>query len=268
MRVLEMVGKVALVAVVLVMMSGCCADQDKKIRSLTIMNRQLNKDMVEKKAKIARLEERIASLQASIKSYEDLIQAKADANQNLRDQIAMLEKSLDERNKEYQALVDKVAGMGGGGTRGIPEPVGQLLHQLRETYPGLFTFDEASGRLRFGSDVTFDLGKAAVKPKAREALTKLAAILNQEEAMPLRIEIVGHTCNTPIVRPETKEKFPTNQVLSEARAEAVASVLTGNGVDVSRVTTRGMGESQPLAPNTSKANKARNRRVEIFLSMP
>lgn len=83
--------------------------------------------------------------------------------------------------------------------------------------------------------------------------------------------IVGFTDSDHVVKPATVEhlkrlgKPATNLGLSEARAEAVAAVLKAGGVEGKRMTTRGEGEANPVAENSTPAGKAKNRRVEIYL---
>ena len=54
--------------------------------------------------------------------------------------------------------------------------------------------------------------------------------------------------------------------LSEARAESVAAVLKAGGIDAKRLTTYGKGDADPVAENSTAAGKAKNRRVEIYLT--
>jgi outer membrane protein OmpA-like peptidoglycan-associated protein len=54
-------------------------------------------------------------------------------------------------------------------------------------------------------------------------------------------------------------------VLSQRRAEAVRDALVGAGVDAKRITTFGMGQAQPVAPNTTEEGRAKNRRVDVIL---
>ncbi len=56
-----------------------------------------------------------------------------------------------------------------------------------------------------------------------------------------------------------------NQTLSEQRAATVAAYLSGRGVQQARLATKGFGESQPRASNTTEDGRAQNRRVEIRL---
>lgn len=71
----------------------------------------------------------------------------------------------------------------------------------------------------------------------------------------LAIRIAGHT--------DSDGDAAVNQRLSERRAAAVADYLKGKGIPAERLATIGHGETRPLVPNTSRANKARNRRIEF-----
>ncbi|MBE3069229.1 MAG: OmpA family protein [Planctomycetes bacterium] len=154
----------------------------------------------------------------------------------------------------------------------VPGAVEAAIVDLAQKYPGLFVFDPATGMLRFNSDITFDSGSNVVKPGARAALGQLAQILSSEQGRERRMTIIGHTDADRVRKAETVARLkglgkpPTNQGLSEARAEAVAEVLVAGGIDAARITTRGQGESKPIAENRTPAGKASNRRVEIYLS--
>ena len=77
--------------------------------------------------------------------------------------------------------------------------------------------------------------------------------------------VVGHTCNTPIMRPETLAIHRTNWHLSAHRAIAVMNVMAGLQVSMKRMGVMGYGEHRPIADNSTTAGKAKNRRVEIYL---
>jgi len=154
------------------------------------------------------------------------------------------------------------------------QEVSIAIEKLANDYPGLFEFDRATGRLRFKADITFDSGSNVVKPGARDAIAKLGGILASADARGVVAAIVGHTDTDAVKKPTTiallRElgKATDNQGLSEARSESVADILRGAGVEATRMNTRGVGSSQPIAPNTTPAGKAQNRRVEIFLREP
>jgi outer membrane protein OmpA-like peptidoglycan-associated protein len=154
----------------------------------------------------------------------------------------------------------------------VPAAVAAAIEDLGQKYPGLFTFDRQRGLFRFNSDITFDSGSSVVKPEAGAALAKLAQILNVDQARDRRLTIVGHTDSDRVRKPDTIArlkglgKTADNMGLSEARAEAVAAVLKAGGTDAARIVTQGQGETQPIADNRSPDGKAKNRRVEIYLT--
>jgi flagellar motor protein MotB len=79
-----------------------------------------------------------------------------------------------------------------------------------------------------------------------------------------RVSVVGHSDSSPIVK--TKDRWSSNQHLSEARAQTVASRLASAGLG--QVQVQGRGASQPLvSPERSPGDRARNRRVEIVISL-
>lgn len=268
MTILRLAAVTAVAVIAVSGLGGCCAEQDRTIGILKIENAELGKKLIEEQKENVRLKERLEGQQSEDSRTQDLITSRDSMIQSLRDQVASLQAALDRREAEYRALVEKMADMGRPAPTSLPGPTMQLLRAMVSTYPGMLEFDEETGRLRFASDLTFELGKADVNPRAAEAVAKLGAILTQQEARGLRVDIVGHTCNTRLVKPETIARFKDNQGLSEARAEAVADILEGAGVTTGRITTRGQGDSQPIAPNDTKQNKARNRRVEVYITNP
>jgi outer membrane protein OmpA-like peptidoglycan-associated protein len=101
--------------------------------------------------------------------------------------------------------------------------------------------------------VTFETGRSALKPDSYTILDIVAASLIANPD--IKIEIGGHTDNTG--------SAATNLRLSQARADAVRAYLATKGVALDRMVARGFGPEQPVAPNTSAAGRAQNRRVEL-----
>lgn len=267
MKRFKVAGQFAAVAVALVMLGGCCGqDLQNQIGVLKMDNAELRKLLADEQQKNSVLNERIGSMQNDSAKLNDVIDSKNQTIKILEEKVASLQRSLDERNAAYDRLVARLGEPGARGAAPLPAEVNRLLKALAANYPGLLSFDEESGQMRFASDVTFDLGKVDIKPDAQKALRELAAILAQEQAKPVVLRIVGHTCTTRIVKPDTLAKFPNNQALSEGRAKSVGDFLVQNTIDSSRITTQGLGESQLIDAANPKG--ARNRRVEIFLSMP
>jgi outer membrane protein OmpA-like peptidoglycan-associated protein len=260
MRISSVLGGVILLAVLIPFVGGCV--DDTKVQQLTIMNANLQKQLVDKDAEIARLQERLAWYDKSQGDVKGSLAEKAAQMARMQEEIDALKAALAKAQGDYIALANKAAGMSGGR---LSAPVTLKLKALQEQYPGLFTFDEERGELRLASDVTFDSGSDAVKADAKEALGKLAAILQDPVAAKVTGLVVGYTDNARVSKPETVKKFHDNQGLSQARAEAVKAILTGAGVAAERINTKGMGEGNPMADNKTAEGRAKNRRVEIYL---
>ncbi|NIA21287.1 MAG: OmpA family protein, partial [Anaerolineaceae bacterium] len=220
MRILNLMGKALVVAVLVPMVVGGCDELQKEVRTLRIQNRTLGEQLIDKDGQIVALQERNRSLEAKIKDFDVLMGAKNDQIQTLKDENVALRADLVKRDAHISDLISKLAERPTGGG-GIPKHIQNLLLALQESYPEFFVYDQANGQLRFSSDITFASGEDIVQPKAQEVLTKLAAILNQEEARPILIAIVGHTDNTRVRKQRTKMLHKDNQGLSEHRAEAV-----------------------------------------------
>jgi len=236
--------------------------------ALMMKNRSQGQIIQEREAEIAKLNERVNALTAR----------GTDAQKMLDDKIRELEDVKAEREKIHKAFEDLRAAylklvQGAPAAGGIPAETALAIEKLAKDYPGLFTFDRATGQLRFNSDITFDSGSNVVKDNAKAALTKLAEILSAGDAVKLIVTVVGHTDTDPVKKAATVAllkglgKSANNMGLSEARAESVASVLTAGGVTATRIVTQGKGESDPIGPNNTAAGKAQNRRVEIYLTM-
>jgi outer membrane protein OmpA-like peptidoglycan-associated protein len=103
--------------------------------------------------------------------------------------------------------------------------------------------------------VNFDFDKADIRPDAAVILDEAASILNDNPGR--SVSVAGHT--------DSVGADAYNQGLSERRAAAVKDYLVGKGVDGSRLTTSGFGESSPIAANDTADGRALNRRVELNL---
>jgi outer membrane protein OmpA-like peptidoglycan-associated protein len=102
--------------------------------------------------------------------------------------------------------------------------------------------------------ILFATGKADVQPESRPVLKEIASTLKQHADLKILIE--GHTDNVG--------SPAANLSLSEARAAAVKTALVGEfGVDGTRITTKGLGDTKPSVPNATSAGRAQNRRVEV-----
>ena len=101
--------------------------------------------------------------------------------------------------------------------------------------------------------ILFDTGKDVIKPESLPTLKMILGVLNDDPGLKFSIE--GHTDN--------QGSKSINQPLSEKRASAVKAWLIDKGIDVGRLTTKGLGDTKPLSSNDTAEGRANNRRVEF-----
>ncbi|MEW6045932.1 MAG: OmpA family protein [Bacillota bacterium] len=113
--------------------------------------------------------------------------------------------------------------------------------------------------VRMADRVLFDLGKADLRPESQRVLSVVAGVLKR---IPNPVRVEGHTDNLPI----HNERFPSNWELSTARATTVVRYfIEKHGLEPRRLSAAGYGEYHPLVPNTSAANRQKNRRVDVVI---
>lgn len=101
--------------------------------------------------------------------------------------------------------------------------------------------------------INFDVDKATIRPESMGTLNQIRQLLADNPG--LKFEIDGHT--------DASGDSAHNLALSQQRAEAVKAALVGLGVSADRLTTKGLGDTKPIADNTTLEGKATNRRVEF-----
>lgn len=115
-------------------------------------------------------------------------------------------------------------------------------------------------RIILTGDLLFFTGQADLSNKARQSLTKLAAVIKRS---PYMINVIGHTDNQPM----HSSRFASNWELSVVRASSVARFLIEEmEMDPTQFIVSGYGSNRPRRPNTNVMNRSANRRVEIIIS--
>lgn len=110
-------------------------------------------------------------------------------------------------------------------------------------------------KVTFESGILFATNSSTLSAASQTALTNFATSLKNHPDTD--IQIYGHT--------DSSGSDAVNNPLSEKRAQSVYNFLQSKGVSGTRMTSQGMGSTQPIADNTTSAGKAQNRRVEIFI---
>lgn len=131
------------------------------------------------------------------------------------------------------------------------------LKPLEDEIKQIIRLDSGVAKAQLNERFLFDVAKSEVKPEAETQLANIAKLLIVYPNATLKIE--GHTDN--------KGAANANQLLSENRANAVANALKTMGIpETIAIETKGFGATQPIVPNNSDENRAKNRRVDISIS--
>ncbi|MGE4292077.1 MAG: flagellar motor protein MotB [Desulfovibrio sp.] len=133
-----------------------------------------------------------------------------------------------------------------------------LIGQDREHVELKMRAEPHAVAISLGDRILFDLGRAELKPEARQLLARLAGPLSGTH---YALTIEGHTDNLPI----QSAQFPSNWELSSARASAVARFFIEDGFPKERIRVVGLADTRPKAPNDTENGRKKNRRVVILV---
>lgn len=173
--------------------------------------------------------------------------ARADANQN---QAKGLQKATTELSKAKEQLQAEKA------AREAAEAKSKaMLERLAAANAAAIKVEPRGTVITLSGGVLFASNKSQLLPGAQASLGQVAEAIKTQDDKKVLVE--GHT--------DSRGSDVTNQALSKARADSVASYLVSQGVPPDRVTTAGLGPSRPVADNNSPEGRANNRRVEIII---
>lgn len=152
------------------------------------------------------------------------------------------------------AIIGAVVGGAAGAI--IGHQMDRQARELEQNIKGATVERVGEGiQVTFASGLLYDFDSDVVKPEARRNLQSLASSLDKYPGSD--ILIVGHT--------DQVGSAEYNQGLSERRAAAAANYLVSQGVARSRLSTRGVGETEPAASNDTEAGRSLNRRVAVAI---
>jgi outer membrane protein OmpA-like peptidoglycan-associated protein len=145
-----------------------------------------------------------------------------------------------------------------GGAAGmiIGHQMDKQAAELKQNIPGAVVERVGEGiQVTFASGLLFDFDSDVVRSDARTNLRNLATSLDKYPGSELLI--VGHT--------DSVGTDSYNLTLSQRRAESAAAYLASQGVDRARLSSKGLGETEPVAGNDTDAGRGKNRRVEVAI---
>lgn len=170
------------------------------------------------------------------------------------------------QNAELQAEIDTMRA-GGGAPRAVEEavPPAPPLPPPEVVSPVEPAPAPAAGEMKVWTlPDPFASGSADLKPSAMASLDQLVPILKQNHPGAM-IRVEGHTDADPVAKPESVRKWQDNWGLASGRALTVVRYLVKKGIESERVYAASFAEYQPVAPNASAADRAKNRRVDIYV---
>jgi chemotaxis protein MotB len=174
----------------------------------------------------------------------------------------------NEQERLLKALVDKRTARLGEQQRKIQERMKNLASGLQQMMSPLIDQHlvninptKRGVEIDISASLLFKTGEAVLQPDALDVLRQVSEVLSKEE---WPIEVEGHTDDIPIMTAQ----FPSNWELSSARASSVVRMMMISGVPEKRLAVVGLASNQPLVPNDSPENRAKNRRVNITVVAP
>ena len=180
---------------------------------------------------------------------------------NLTQQLGSLQSQYDALNRQYQEALSQA-----GKQVALPPVVTDALNQFARENPDLVDFDSARGIVKFKSDITFNSGSSDLTPRAADAISRFAAILNSAAASGYELQVAGHTDNQRVMHEATlKAGHKDNWYLSAHRAISVAEAMQKDGVNPARLGVMGYADEHPIADNSTAPGRAQNRRVEVLI---
>jgi outer membrane protein OmpA-like peptidoglycan-associated protein len=188
---------------------------------------------------LAMLTEKLTAEKDAISADRDAVKAERDAVKAHRDKVAAERDAMAAEREAIKKERDDLAGRLKGALSSVAE-----------------TTETARGVIVSLSGILFDVGKATLKPASQLTVAKLAGILMVFPKLNLSIE--GYTDSTG--------SSELNMRLSMERAQSVYKFLMGQGFSSSRMRYQGFGPDNPVAPNDTETNRAKNRRVEVVLT--
>lgn len=227
-----------------------------KSDSVMMANRisQLEKSLAELKAQYNSLSGQNGDLQDKLSAISSDAANKQNLLQRSQQQIADQQRRL----QQLQALIDQQK-----------QKAAELKKKMSDALVGFnsneLTVSTKNGKVYVSlqENLLFPSGSAQVNAKGKQALGKLAAVLNVNPE--ISVDIEGHTDSIPIKGKGIR--FEDNWALSTARATAIVRILVNDyKVDPVRVIASGHSQFDPVDSNTTPEGRARNRRTEIILS--
>jgi chemotaxis protein MotB len=209
-------------------------------------------------SEVGQLKQQIGDLNKKVADLNNQAGMLSSDAANKQSQLNMSKEELANQQRrlaELQALMNQQK-----------KAIEEIRKKMTEALVG-FNSNELSVSIKNGKvyvslqeNLLFPSGSAVVNPKGKQALGKLAEVLNNNPD--ITVDIEGHTDSVPI-----RGRYQDNWALSTARATSIVRILTTDyQVDPVRVVASGHSSYDPVQTNSTADGRALNRRTEIILS--
>jgi outer membrane protein OmpA-like peptidoglycan-associated protein len=230
--------------------------QAEDARSIAVRRAAEEQVAAEKRAqaeKLAQQQEEATQRENELKAQQQAEAKRSAESAALAAQEAQARALAEAAQKKSQEEAEKSAAAAARAEQEQQQLRAQLLAQLNAV---LQTVDTPRGLVVTMADILFATGKYELSQDANLKLARLSGVILAHPGLKLRIE--GYTDTTGT------ESF--NLTLSSKRADTVRQFLVQQGLKPEDVTSVGMGQADPVAPNDTAAGRQQNRRVEIIVS--
>lgn len=223
-------------------MSSLAADLEAEKARLAQSNEDAKRQQERLQAEMQQNQEKF---QAEAAAQEAALKAAGEREADLQKKLAAEKAALE---AEKKALAEERAK--------AEARQAEAMNKLNELQSKLIQVSkDARGIILSMSDILFDVNQATLKSDLKTSLAKVAGILSVYQQFNVSIE--GNTDNTG------SEEF--NMKLSEQRATNVMNFLIEQGIDAGRLTAKGLGMTMPIADNSTKEGRQKNRRVDLVI---
>ena len=220
--------------------------QEKLLKGTTQETKELLREIQNSQEQLQNKEDRLRELEENLNSERKNLTQLRSQLESKQKRLVELERILSQKDSLVQALKDKV-------NNALLGFKGQGLDVHIKNGKVYVSLDEK---------LLFQSGSTQIDQTGKEALKKLAKVLEQNKDINIMVE--GHTDNVPYI---SDESIKDNWDLSVKRATAVVRILMNNSnIEGERIIAAGRSKYLPLEPNDSKEAKRKNRRTEIILT--
>ncbi len=261
-------GTILLGSALIIGLTGCYADVENKLNRCVSRLGAVEAGIAKKQRHSTDMVAVVANLKKQLKRYQDQTAFLTRRLEALGEKVGavttMSGKEKADLAKKLAVTRLRLAQMEAARAKAVAR-LGKLRALLKR-FAALIKSGKIQVKLRDGrmvvvlsSKVLFAPGKTFVKPLGRKAIAQITTVL--KGVIGRQFQVAGHTDNTPMRR----GRYRSNWALSTARAVAVVRLMIKSGMPGGQLSAAGYGHFSPVKPNTTKANKAENRRIEIVL---